>query len=190
MRRIPLIVLLGLMVCFTPSVAEALRCGSRVVERGALDLQVLARCGEPFWRVERSEWAITGSGGPIERRVERRFEDWYYNFGPSRLMLRLRFADGVLQSEESLGYGAASVGGRCNAQAMARGTSEGELVLRCGPPQHRRVTYADEVTRDDFGRVWVQPRTREEWVLRRDDSRFLARVVLVDGRVETVEALR
>lgn len=170
--------------------AHALRCGSRIVERGAYDLQVQQRCGAPFWRSERAELLVQGAGGPIESRRERRIEDWYYNFGPRRLMVRLRFIDGVLESEESLGYGAPSVGGRCSAIAFTRGVSEGQLVLRCGAPQSRRSTYADQVFRDAYGQVLVRPALREEWLYQRDDSRQLMRVILVEGRIESAEGLR
>ena len=147
--------------------AQALRCGSRVVDRGALDVQVVARCGEPYWRTSRAELFVRGEAGPVEQRIERRIEDWYYNFGSSRLVVRLRFIDGALADEQTLGYGQPGVGGRCTATALQRGLSEGEVVLRCGPP-----------------------RPREEWLLRRDDSRFIARVLLSDGRVESVENVR
>ena len=170
--------------------AEALRCGARVVDRGTLDVQVLARCGDPYWRVNRDELLVAGEGGLLEQRRVRPVEDWYYNFGPRRLVVRLRFVDGVLEDERTLGYGAVRVGGRCTAASLQRGLSEGELVLRCGPPLRRRVTYADQILRDGLGQARVQPRPREEWLLRRDDSRFLARVILEDGRVERVEAVR
>lgn len=169
---------------------QALRCGSRVIDRGTLDLQVVSRCGQPYWRSERGELLVRSEGGPVEQRVERRVEDWYYNFGPSRLVVRLRFVDAVLEAEETLGYGQPNLGGRCNAAALQQGLSEGELVLRCGAPLRRRTTYADQIVRDGFGQARVQPRPREEWWFRRDDSRFLARVILGDGRVESVEAVR
>jgi hypothetical protein len=170
--------------------ASALRCGSRVVDRGALDAQVLSRCGEPYWRTPRGELFIRGEGGPVEQRFERRIEDWYYNFGASRLVVRLRFIDGVLESEQTLGYGQPRVGGRCTAVALQRGLSEGELVLRCGAPLRRRTTYGDQILRDGYGQARVQPRPREEWLFERDDSRLLARVLLSDGRIEAVEDVR
>jgi hypothetical protein len=188
-RRAPALAVIAVAL-LAASPADALRCGSRVVDRGALDVQVLSRCGDPFWRTPRGEFFIRGEGGPVEQRFERRIEDWYYNFGPSRLVVRLRFIDGVLEAEESLGYGQPSVGGRCNATALQRGLSEGELVLRCGAPLRRRSTYADQIIRDGFGQVRVQPRPREEWLFKRNDSRFLARVMLSDGRVESVDAVR
>lgn len=189
-RRVPLVMLLGAAVLSASGPASALRCGSRVIDRGSLDVQVLSRCGDPYWRAERGEFLIRGEGGPVEHRLERRIEDWYYNFGPSRLVVRLRFVDGMLEAEETLGYGQPNVGGRCNGTALRRGVSEGELVLRCGAPLRRRTTYADQVFREGYGQVRVQPRPREEWWFQRDDSRALARVILGDGRVESVEAVR
>jgi hypothetical protein len=189
-RRASLLALLGVLAVSSAVPAFALRCGSRVVDRGALDVQVLSRCGDPYWRATRGELLVRGEDGPIEQRVERRIEDWFYNFGPSRLTVRLRFVDGVLEAEETLGYGQPVVGGRCTATALQRGLSEGELVLRCGAPLRRRTTYADQILRDAYGQVRVQPRPREEWWYRRDDSRFLARVLLSDGRVESVESVR
>lgn len=190
MRRAAVLGMVGLAALLLSPTAEALRCGSRVVERGALDAQVLSRCGEPYWRRSRAELLVLGEDGPVERRSERRIEDWYYNFGASRLVVRLRFVDGVLEAEETLGYGAPRVGGRCTAGGLQRGMSEGELVLRCGRPLRRRTAYADQVLRDGRGQVRVQPRLREEWIFRRDDSRLLARVLLGDGRIESVEAIR
>lgn len=189
-RRVPLLVLLGTAALLAATPANALRCGSRLVDRGMLDAQVLSRCGEPYWRAPRGEWLIQGEGGPIERRLERRIEDWYYNFGPSRLVVRLRFVDGMLEAEETLGYGQSRIGGRCNAGALQRGLSEGELVLRCGVPLRRRSTFAGQILRDGLGQARVQPRPREEWWFERDDSRLLARVLLSGGSVESVESVR
>lgn len=190
MRRALAPVVVGLAVLATPPPVAALRCGSRVVDRGALDAQVVSRCGAPYWRTARDELLVQGEGGPVERRIARRIEDWYYNFGPSRLVVRLRFVDGVLEDEQTLGYGASRIGGRCTATALQPGLSDGELVLRCGTPLRRRVTYADQLLRDGFGQLVVQPRPREEWLLERDDSRWLARVLLADGRIESVQAVR
>ncbi|MGL6291493.1 MAG: DUF2845 domain-containing protein, partial [Silanimonas sp.] len=94
MRRAPALAVIGAVALLAASPADALRCGSRVVDRGALDVQVLSRCGDPYWRTPRGEFFIRGEGGPVEQRFERRIEDWYYNFGPSRLVVRLRFIDG------------------------------------------------------------------------------------------------
>ena len=190
MRRAVALAVIALAALVSAAPAQALRCGSRVVQPGTLDVQVRSRCGEPYWRTPRSELIVQGEGGPIEQRFERRIEHWYYNFGPSRLVVRLRFVDGVLESEQTLGYGSPRVGGRCTAAALQPGLSEGELVLRCGAPLRRRITYGDQLVRDAFGQVRVQPRPREEWLLERDDSRLLARVLLDGGRIESVQALR
>ena len=32
-------------------------------------------------------------------------ETWTYNFGPNKLMRRVRFVDGIVEEVETLGYG-------------------------------------------------------------------------------------
>jgi Protein of unknown function (DUF2845) len=85
-------------------------CGTRVITTGMQAAEVGAACGEPaevthdailrrqtIWRQGRP-WT---SHDPVEVPVER----WLYNFGPNRLMCRLRFDDGVLVEITTLGYG-------------------------------------------------------------------------------------
>lgn len=189
LRRAPSLLLMGVAALSVAMPASALRCASRVIDAGMRDVEVLSRCGEPYWRAPRGELVIQGEGSAVERRFERWIEDWYFNFGPSRLVVRLRFVDGVLEAEETLGYGQPGIGGRCTSTALQRGVSEGELVLRCGAPLRRRSTYADQILRDGLGQARLQPRPREEWWLRRDDSRGLARVILDDGRVASVDGV-
>lgn len=91
--------------------ADSFSCGSRVIATGMSDREVREACGEPA-EIRRESilrrptvW-IQGrpypvSSDPVEVPVER----WLYNFGPSRLMRRLRFDDGVLVEVTTLGYG-------------------------------------------------------------------------------------
>ena len=51
--------------------------------------------GSAQWR------AFSGPGGQIEVAVE----IWTYNFGPDRLMQRLKIEDGVVVEIRTLGYG-------------------------------------------------------------------------------------
>lgn len=168
--------------------AAALRCGGRVVDTGDYDFQVRERCGEPYWYETYSELRVIGAHGPLEHRVERVFEDWYYNFGSNRLVQRLRFRDGRLVRVEALGYGSGSIGGQCNDVALSRGTTSGELVLRCGEPASRTARYRDNVIRDGYGER-IRPQRYEEWVYRFSDSRYARLVVLVDGKISRVEPL-
>lgn len=91
--------------------ADAMRCGSRLVSDGATRSEVRDFCGEPSDVVTRTILrrpyynlhgrAIYFGDGLIEVPVE----VWTYNFGPYKLMRRVRFVDGVVEEIETLGYG-------------------------------------------------------------------------------------
>lgn len=94
-----------------PAHADGFSCGNRVVTDGMTSGEVRAVCGEPaqvtskailrravVWRYGRPYYAGDGE-------VEVVVETWIYNFGPMRLMRKLRFEDGVLQDVDTLGYG-------------------------------------------------------------------------------------
>jgi hypothetical protein len=113
---------LALIMCLPLSAgAQSLRCGEGLITEGTTQAEVAARCGQPA-QVDRqalySEGAAALPGGPapgngppllpgLVRRSgsEVSVEVWTYNFGPSRLMERIRFENGVVVKIESLGYG-------------------------------------------------------------------------------------
>lgn len=91
--------------------ADAMRCGNKLVRQGDTRSAVLDLCGEPsdvqtrsilrrpsFWRNGR---LVYFGDGYAEVPVE----VWTYNFGPYKLMRRVRFIDGLLDDIETLGYG-------------------------------------------------------------------------------------
>jgi len=105
------LLLAGLAAAAAAPAADSFACGSRIVTTGMLDSEVRAACGEPaeigrdtilrrptIWRQGRP---IVVGDRPEPVPVER----WRYDFGPNRLMLRLRFDDGVLVEVATLGYG-------------------------------------------------------------------------------------
>lgn len=170
--------------------AQALRCGNRLVATGDHQFQVRERCGEPYWSSRYTELSVVGLEGPFERRAERVFDEWFYNFGPRFLVQRLVFDDGRLIKIESAGYGVRTVGGDCSDIAMRRGATGGEVVLHCGEPLSRSSRYEDVVVRDGLGNARVRPVRREEWIYDLDGrSRFVRMAILIDGRVDRVERL-
>lgn len=105
------LVLLAALAVASPARADGFSCGNRVVTDGMTSAEVRAVCGEPaqittkpilrrpvVWRHGRPYYVGEGL-------VEVAVETWVYNFGPMRLMRRLRFEDGVLKDVETLGYG-------------------------------------------------------------------------------------
>lgn len=127
--------ILGLIACFPLSAgAQSLQCGQKLITEGTTQGEVTARCGEPA-HIDRQtlygEEGAAAPGGPVPRNpvvgpppgspvgapppglpaiggrsaAETAVEIWTYNFGPSRLMQRIRFENGVVVKIESLGYG-------------------------------------------------------------------------------------
>ena len=92
--------------------ADTLRCGSRLVAEGDSAASLRKKCGEPVniekqdlvrgpyvWQDNRYRYVAPGS--PIEYRVEL----WTFNFGPKRLMARVRLEAGIVTEVKTLGYG-------------------------------------------------------------------------------------
>lgn len=170
--------------------AWAFRCGARAVDVGDYDFQVRARCGDPYWISDTSTLWVYDAYGPVVQRSERIVEEWYYNFGSSRLVQRLVFVDGRLDTIESLGYGRARIGADCNDNAFLDGLREGELVLRCGPPAVRHSRYGDTRYFNRYGYGYVQPRRYEEWHYPGARRNHVRLVILLDGRIDRVEDVR
>jgi len=88
--------------------AFALSCGPRVISRGDDASKLLEFCGEPTSVQTRhiDRTPIDANG-----RVYRGFteevlvEEWTYNFGPYRLMVKIRLDNGVVADITYLGYG-------------------------------------------------------------------------------------
>ncbi len=169
--------------------AQALRCNGRLVDPGDHALQVRERCGEPFWTDRYSEWLVRGERGPLEQRVERTVEVWFYNFGSNRFMQRLVFRDDRLQREEGLGYGFDRKPKKCNLDMLLPGISNGEIIARCGLPQSQRERYGDLIERDGQGNARVRVLRQEDWIYDPGSSRDYRLLLLVDGRLEQTQRL-
>lgn len=111
--RIPLLVALAVIgtALAVPAHADGMRCRGRLIRDGDARAEVRAFCGEPadvqtrtilrrpYYNV-RGRLVYFGDG-----LVEIPVETWTYNFGPNKLMRRVRFVDGLVEEVETLGYG-------------------------------------------------------------------------------------
>ncbi len=104
-------VFLALLLAPSLLMAEAMYCGNRVIAVGTSSAELAAACGEPA-QVSRSTilggsaGRVRGSGGVVAGSAEEiPVETWTYNFGPDRLMERIRIENGVIVEMTSLGYG-------------------------------------------------------------------------------------
>jgi hypothetical protein len=99
-----------LMTVPTFATAQMIRCGGKLIGEGSSRAEVEAACGEPTQvdsgAVYHGTVAATGQSNVVRgTAVAQPVEIWTYNFGPSMLMQRIRFVDGVVVSMEHLGYG-------------------------------------------------------------------------------------
>lgn len=99
--------------------ANALRCGNRVVQKGMVESEVIRLCGEPvstthLGYVLRSGFRIRRGLSTIHVPSDRYGYGYYeeliviemlFNFGPRKLMRRIRFEGGRIANIETAGYG-------------------------------------------------------------------------------------
>lgn len=99
--------------------AYALRCGNRLVQEGMTETQVISLCGEPY-STQRLGYVLRPyiikrpAGNRGSRAIQRVYGGYHqelavvemvFNFGPRKLMRRLRFEGGRLTLVETAGYG-------------------------------------------------------------------------------------
>ena len=106
------IVALLVALLFAPSArADGFSCGNRIVTEGMELYQVRNVCGEPA-QITRTTilrrpivWVRGRPYYASNEELPVPVETWLYDFGPQRLMRKLRFEDGVLARVDTLGYG-------------------------------------------------------------------------------------
>jgi hypothetical protein len=107
-KKVPgMLVLVAALAAAGPAAADSMRCGSKLMTDGDPSDKVLAYCGEPA-SIERRE-ILRGygyhRGVTVHSAYEVSVEMWTYNFGPHKLMYRLRFEDGLLVDVDTLSHG-------------------------------------------------------------------------------------
>ena len=119
MRKSVMVPLLCCGFVLASDPAHALRCDGKLVLEGMLETEVLAHCGEPA--SVRDLGFVVRSFHPLAERQpqggvlfrfgsgsyfhEVQIIEYVYNFGPRKLMRRLRFEGGILTDVDTLGYG-------------------------------------------------------------------------------------
>jgi hypothetical protein len=94
--------LVALILGLPPTLAlgQSMRCGSELSAKGASQAKVAALCGQPAQVVRPAT-----SDGVVAGVSDVEGEIWVYNFGPNKLMQRIRFRNGVVADIGSVGYG-------------------------------------------------------------------------------------
>jgi hypothetical protein len=90
--------------------ADALRCGSKLIVEGDPIEKVLQYCGEPVatkrtYIIRQPRFEYGGQEIPFRGEEEVPVDLWTYDFGPNKLMRRIRFVAGKVDSIETLEHG-------------------------------------------------------------------------------------
>jgi len=101
---------LALLLLSTVACADAMRCGSRLIGEGDSIEKVLQYCGEPTeqtrtYIVRRPRFERGGQEYSFPGEEEVPVDLWTYDFGPDKLMMRVRMIAGKVDSIETLEYG-------------------------------------------------------------------------------------
>jgi hypothetical protein len=94
-----------------PASADAMRCNGRLIGDGDTRAEVRALCGNPAdvqTRTILRRPFVNFHGRLVhfgDGLIEVPIETWTYNFGPYKLIRRVRFVDGIVEEIETLGYG-------------------------------------------------------------------------------------
>lgn len=168
--------------------AVELKCGDTLVSRGAFQAEVRVQCGNPFWVNEWVQAHVLGPEGPLELTETVRVSEWYFHFGPNRLMRRVTFHNGRLVNSETLGYGVSGRPGtgRCEPRELGFGLSMGEIVARCGMPAFRESWYGHKAVRFGALSEHLVLVRHETWGYDFGSNRFTRYVTFENGRLVDV----
>jgi hypothetical protein len=104
-----------LLLAALPAAADSMRCGSKLVSDGDSIEKVLHLCGEPaskerYWITRQPRYYVGSNEYVFPGEEDVPVDLWTYDFGPNKLMQRLRFVAGELKSIETLQYGTPGAG--------------------------------------------------------------------------------
>lgn len=90
--------------------ADTMRCGSKLISEGDSQEKVLQYCGEPTdqkrtWIVRKPRYEVGGQEYSFNGEEEVPVDLWTYDFGPNKLMRRVRMVAGKVDSIETLEHG-------------------------------------------------------------------------------------
>lgn len=100
-HQVPWFIAVVILAFLPPlALAQSMRCGSALITEGTSQAKVAALCGQPAQVVHPPAYDAVAPG---VSDVQEEF--WIYNFGPNKLMQRIRFRNGRVANVTSVGYG-------------------------------------------------------------------------------------
>ena len=107
---IRLVVVLSGLLLASGATADSVRCGSKVITEGDPIEKVRQYCGEPTetqrtWMTRQPRFEYGGQEIPFEGSEDVPVDLWTYDFGPNKLVRRIRFVAGKVDSIETREHG-------------------------------------------------------------------------------------
>lgn len=178
---------------------SSLSCDGGIVSLGDAKVDLLGKCGRPSLQEQSVREGVVlerMNGTPPSAAPNVMQERWTYDFGPNRFMYVAILEDGKVVRIERGGYGyssdrggASGSGARCDSSAIRPGDVKLDVLAKCGEPatrdlrqEKRLVPAPDGSRRGAFVTVDV-----ETWTYDFGPRRFMAIVVIEDGKVARVE---
>ena len=108
--RIRLVGILSGLLFASGATADSVRCGSKVITEGDTIERVREYCGEPTetqrtWTTRHPRFEYGGQEIPFEGSEDVPVDLWTYDFGPNKLVRRIRFIAGKVDSIETREHG-------------------------------------------------------------------------------------
>lgn len=157
--------------------ALASECDPERMSLGKTTAEVASRCGEPVWRERWSEERFVEIAPRQLRREVVTFEEWVYDFGPSKFIRILHFRNDLLSEVKTGGYGFSSdapVDFGCERTVVSPGETKWEVRMKCGEPT--AANPADPSRREN-----------DTWVYNLGSARLIRTFRFQNGRLMQIE---
>lgn len=172
--------------------AFALRCGQGLVTVGDSKLEVLEKCGEPFWTDRHALEFRERIDSERETRSFINVDEWTYNLGPHKLLHYLRFENGRLVDIDTGPYGfdPERRGGRDTCRGgklLDVGDTTAEVLIKCGAPNFTEQWLDESIERSGPGHKWKTLDTIEDWSYNFGPHDLIHILRFRNGRVVRIE---
>jgi len=165
---------------------QKLACSGRIIAVGVPLADVLAACGPPAWRDQRTDSWVDGIRPDGTVLVSVFTEEWIFDFGPDRLLHFLYFRDGKVAAIRTGGYGARSAD-CADGENLTIGDSKLEVFRKCGAPTRVGTEQKADKADNDPGAAYRRILDNNSWTYDFGPDRFVRLLTFSNGRLKSIE---
>jgi len=165
---------------------QKFECSGRIIAAGVSLDDVLAACGPPAWRDQRTDSWVDGIRPDGTVLVSVFTEEWIFDFGSDRLLHFLYFRDGKVAAIRTGGYGASSAD--CgDGENLSIGDSKLEVFRKCGAPTRVGTEQKADRADNDPGSAYRRILDNNSWTYDFGPDRFVRLLTFSNGRLKNIE---